>query len=62
MIPFLNLKAVNAVHRGEILEALTRVVDSGWYIRGEEVRAFEQQFAGYCGVPTPSASPTASTR
>src|SRR5438874_11870481 len=51
MIPFLNLKAVNAVRRAEILEALTKVVDSGWYIRGEEVRAFEQQFAGYCGVP-----------
>jgi dTDP-4-amino-4,6-dideoxygalactose transaminase len=51
MIPFLNLKAVNAAHRAEILEAIARVVDSGWYILGAEVRAFEKQFAGHCGVP-----------
>lgn len=33
------------------MEAIAKVVDSGWYIQGEEVRAFERHFAEYCGVP-----------
>src|SRR5262245_28667563 len=50
MIPFLNLKAINAAHRAEIMDAIARVVDSGWYILGDEVRRFERQFADHCGV------------
>lgn len=50
MIPFLNLKNINALYRDEILEAIARVVDSGWYILGEEVRRFEKEFAEYCGI------------
>jgi dTDP-4-amino-4,6-dideoxygalactose transaminase len=50
MIPFLDLKAVNAVYRDELIEAATRVIDSGWYIQGEECRLFEQEFAAYCGT------------
>ena len=50
MIPFLDLKSINAVHRAEILDAVAKVVDSGRYILGEEVRGFEREFAGYCGV------------
>lgn len=50
-IPFLDLKAINARHRAELLEAMTRVLDSGWYILGEEVKAFETEFAEYVGVP-----------
>jgi dTDP-4-amino-4,6-dideoxygalactose transaminase len=50
MIPFLNLKAINAAHRDEILNAITRVVDSGWYILGDEVRRFERQLADHCGA------------
>ena len=50
-LPFLNLKAINAAHRAELLEAISRVLDSGWYVLGEEVQAFERQFADYCGVP-----------
>lgn len=49
MIPFLNLKNLNASLRGELLEACARVIDSGWYIMGQELRAFEQEFADYCG-------------
>ena len=49
-IPFLDLKAINAVYRDELIQAATRVIDSGWYIRGHEVQAFEQEFAAYCGV------------
>lgn len=50
MIPFLDLKQINAVHREELIAAATRVIDSGWYIHGEEVRKFEQSFANYCGT------------
>lgn len=49
MIPFLNLKDLNASLRDELLEACARVIDSGWYIMGQELRAFEQEFADYCG-------------
>ena len=51
MIPFLNLKAINEVHAKEITEAMTRVLHSGWYILGEEVKKFEEEFATYCKVP-----------
>jgi dTDP-4-amino-4,6-dideoxygalactose transaminase len=49
-IPFLSLKAVNARHADELKAAVSRVIDSGWYILGEEVAAFEAQFAAYCGA------------
>lgn len=50
MIPFLDLKIVNAKYRSELIDAATRVIDSGWYVQGSEVKAFEQEFATYCGV------------
>lgn len=50
MIPFLDLKGINAQYRDELLTAMARVVDSGWYILGSEVKAFEDEFAAYCGV------------
>lgn len=50
MIPFLDLKAINAQYRDELIVAATRVIDSGWYIQGEEVKAFENEFASYCGT------------
>ncbi|WP_322052521.1 DegT/DnrJ/EryC1/StrS family aminotransferase [Paraburkholderia bannensis] len=49
-IDFLNLKRVNARYEDAIREAIGRVIDSGRYILGEESLAFEQEFAGYCGV------------
>ncbi len=51
MIPFLDLKRVNAAHIDAIQAAIARVLDSGWYILGAEVTAFEQEFAQYCEVP-----------
>ena len=48
MIPFLDLKGVNARYREELIEACTRVIDSGWYIQGNECSAFEKEFASYC--------------
>lgn len=49
MIPFLDLKAINAANREELIEACTRVIDSGWYIGGNELSRFENAFAEYCG-------------
>lgn len=50
MIPFLDLKAINENCRKELIEAATRVIDSGWYIQGTEVEAFEHEFASWCGA------------
>lgn len=50
MIPFLDLKAINAQYRDELVRACTRVIDSGWYISGNELAQFEQEFANYCGT------------
>ena len=49
MISFLDLKAINAQYRDELVAAATRVIESGWYIQGAEVKAFEEEFADYCG-------------
>lgn len=50
MIPFLDLKNINQQYRTELIEACTRVIDSGWYIGGNELEKFEQNFAEYCGT------------
>ena len=47
-IPFLDLKAGYLELQPEIDTAIKRVLDSGWYILGEEVDAFEQEYATYC--------------
>ena len=48
MIPFLDLKKINAQYQEELKEACARVIDSGWYVLGNEVAEFEQEFATYC--------------
>jgi len=50
-IPFLDLKAINARHAAELKAAAARVIDSGWYVLGEEVKAFEAEFAAWVGSP-----------
>lgn len=49
-IPFLNLHGINARQRDQLLKALASVVDSGRYVLGEQVEAFETEFASFCGV------------
>ena len=49
MIPFLDLKNINQQYRSALIEACTRVIDSGWYIGGNELEQFEAHFAQYCG-------------
>lgn len=50
MVKFLDLQKINAQHRQEMIEAVSRLIDSGWYIQGQEVKEFEKEFAQYCGV------------
>ena len=50
MIAGANPRAQYLAHKGEIDEAMRRVVDRGQYILGEEVQAFEREFAAYSGV------------
>lgn len=49
-VPFLSLKDVTALHGAEINEAVNRVVDSGWYLQGEENARFENHYAEYIGT------------
>ena len=50
MIKFLDLLKINERFREEMDAALKRVLDSGWYLLGQEVESFEREFAAYCGV------------
>lgn len=50
MIPFLDLNEVNAPYLAAIEEASLRVLRSGWYILGNELKQFEKAFAEYCGA------------
>ena len=49
-IPFLDLKEVNMLYFNEYEKAFDRVLNSGWFILGKEVEAFENEFADYCDV------------
>jgi len=49
-IPPSNPKANYLAHKEEINEAIARVLNSGHYILGDEVRSFEREFAAYIGV------------
>jgi dTDP-4-amino-4,6-dideoxygalactose transaminase len=49
MIPFLDLKKINDSFEPQLSEAIKNVLDSGWYLLGNEVKAFEQEYANYIG-------------
>lgn len=49
-VPFLDLKPAYRELQAELDAAGRRVMESGWYILGEEVEAFEREFAAYCGA------------
>ena len=49
-IPFLSLKDVTALHGAEINEAVSRVVNGGWYLQGDENKKFEKDFSDFIGV------------
>ena len=49
-VTFLDLRATYLEIKDELDAAYQRVMNSGWYILGEEVTAFEREFAEYCGT------------
>lgn len=50
MIKFLDLQQINLAHQQEIEEKLLQTFRSGWYLLGNEVKAFEEQLAAYAGA------------
>ena len=50
MIKFLDLHKINERFRKETDDRIKQVLDSGWYLLGEQDKTFEKNFAAYCGV------------
>ena len=50
MIKFLDLQKINAAYQEQFQEKLKLVLDNGWFILGNEVKQFEENFANYCGT------------
>ena len=50
MIKFLDLHKINERFRPDFEEKIKKILDSGWYLQGEENERFSQDFASYCGV------------
>ena len=50
MIKFLDLQKINNRFRGEIDRRIEAILDRGFYILGDEVKTFEQNFARFCGT------------
>lgn len=50
VVPFLSLKDITNSYHDEIHEAVSRVIDSGWYLQGEETTLFESEYARYIGT------------
>jgi dTDP-4-amino-4,6-dideoxygalactose transaminase len=49
-VPFLDLRAINLGHGPDLRRAFDELLDSGWFILGDGLARFEEQFAAYCGV------------
>lgn len=49
MIKFLDLKSIHDAYRAELEQEFASLLDSGWYIMGDKLAAFEASFADYCG-------------
>ena len=50
MIKFLDLYKINEQYRNEIDEKINQVLDSGWYLLGQQDELFEKHFAEFCGT------------
>ena len=50
MIKFLDIQKITQKYTGEIHQAASRVIDSGWYLLGEENKRFENNYAGFIGT------------
>ena len=49
MIKYLDLQKVNAQYSTELHDVATKVIDRGWYVQGEEVEKFEEEYAKFIG-------------
>lgn len=49
MIKFLDIRKINSQYQNELKEAASRVIDSGWYVLGNEVDNFEKDLSTYIG-------------
>ena len=49
-VPFSTFSHMHTQLRKEMLEAFEKCYEGGWFIQGEEYRAFEKEFADYCGT------------
>lgn len=47
-IQYLSLKDITALHFEEYQQAIAKVMARGWYLQGEETKAFENEYADYC--------------
>ena len=50
MIKFLNLHAINQSFEPELSTAIKKVIDSGWYLLGNEVKSFEKNYRNFIGT------------
>lgn len=50
LVPLVDLNAAYDTRRGKLDAAVRRVMESGWYILGQEVEAFEREFAAFLGA------------
>lgn len=50
MVKFLDLQKITEKYSAELHKAVARVIDSGWYLQGEENKRFEQNYSKYIGV------------
>lgn len=50
MIKFLDLQKINLQYKDELVETYNRVLNSGWFLLGQELQSFENNYSNYCGV------------
>ena len=50
MINFLDLRKINTQYQQDLKAACARVIDSGWYLLGDELSSFESDFAAFCST------------
>lgn len=51
MVKFLDLQQITESFQPQLDEAIKAVVQKGWYVQGEETKAFESDFASFCNAP-----------
>lgn len=50
MIKFLDLQKINQRHKSQFIKVTKKIIQNGWFVNGEELNLFEQEFANYCNT------------